>query len=1176
MLAAEHCAAGPRCYQYLRLKMRGWCWLPLLLGLYAPARSQSPYQTTHWQFAGPTAVYDPLTLSAGMVAGPVTAIAADNNLIGKAYIGSWDGGVWETSDGGYTWQPLTDAMPDLAIGALAMAPSNHTVLYAGTGTTALSGPLIAGDGLLYSANGGTSWAVIGRANFQGLAITQIRVDPNDAQHLLVAAAALPGSSLTGGGLYASSDSGSSWQKLMAGDCRDFYWWPAQQAIVADQNGSIVISTNDGASFQAPMAAPASGYLRVAFGVSLAAPNTIWALEANAQGNFGGLYESADRGLDWVQVNVQNTFFMEHLFGQGQGKNDIVLALDPVSGTLYAGGVDLWSSSDNGANWTNLTNTQSNSPTVHAGQHAISFGYAPSGFPPRLWLGNDGGVWSNPNPGGSMGFTNLNASLSIMGITRLAAAGSVMLAATATEGFAETVNAGEWTTMTTLASGSAALAADGTGGGFALAAQAQALKINSSGGAPFIQEFKYTPNPSQDAGMAAQNPPLWSNPALATSLYIATDQLWASGDGGITWSMVSGSQARTTLSALAAAPPLIAEGSEQGQVLESGNQGLTWSDLSAGLPQRPITGMAWSAANVLVAAFGGTDQILPAGHVFADISGGWVDISASLPDRTITALAADPQDASVLYASNESGVWATPDLGGHWVLLGQGLPGSQVEALVLRPKARELLAATAGRGVWSFALEPAAATAVTVAGNDQTADTGATLPQTLTAQVLNAFGEPVSGQNVTWTDNSAGGGFSATQAVSDAQGFVSTTYTLPARAGTVTVMAMPILSGSSWTADFQETAVATTATTLLAYSGSGQSQTVGLPLPMPLVTRVEDSMSNPIAGFTVNYSDGNAGGSFSPAAAVSDASGNASTIYTLPPNAGQITITAAGGSLAPVQFTATALAAPSFTLSLSPAAQDANANTIAQIQLNSQSIGGDSKTILLNCTAPVTGCSLSPSSIAPGGSSSVSVGTGSLTAGSNTITISGTDGVHTQTASATITLTGMSLQSTPSTASVAAGQTASFALNLSGEGGFSGQASLACSNNGGALPYGMACSFNPSTSALGSSPVTISLAVSTTAPGSVPPAMPAPRRPAVWLGAGALLVLLAGAFRRRRMLRLAGLAGIAAVALACGGGGSYSQPPPPAPGTPPGTYNIVVTASASGVTPQQTTLSITVQ
>jgi len=70
--------------------------------------------------------------------GRITGIAADPTNANTIYIAAAGGGVWKTTDGGATWNPLTDTQATLAMGAIAIAPSNNLKIYAGTGDTRLS------------------------------------------------------------------------------------------------------------------------------------------------------------------------------------------------------------------------------------------------------------------------------------------------------------------------------------------------------------------------------------------------------------------------------------------------------------------------------------------------------------------------------------------------------------------------------------------------------------------------------------------------------------------------------------------------------------------------------------------------------------------------------------------------------------------------------------------------------------------------------------------------------------------------------------------------------------------------------------------------------------------------------------------------------------------------------
>ena len=106
---------------------------------------------------------------AGPVAGEVTDIAVDpqgteDQII---YISTNDGGIWKSTDGGTTWNPKTDGMPSLSMGAVAIDPTNSSTVYAGTGNLFDGGGVFSkGVGLYTSTDAGETWAVRWRSTHQ--------------------------------------------------------------------------------------------------------------------------------------------------------------------------------------------------------------------------------------------------------------------------------------------------------------------------------------------------------------------------------------------------------------------------------------------------------------------------------------------------------------------------------------------------------------------------------------------------------------------------------------------------------------------------------------------------------------------------------------------------------------------------------------------------------------------------------------------------------------------------------------------------------------------------------------------------------------------------------------------------------------------------------------------------
>ena len=77
------------------------------------------------------------------------------------YVGAATGGIWKTIDGGLNWKPVFDKQPVHSIGALAAAPNEPEVIYAGTGESFIRSNVSIGNGVWKSTDGGENWQHIG-------------------------------------------------------------------------------------------------------------------------------------------------------------------------------------------------------------------------------------------------------------------------------------------------------------------------------------------------------------------------------------------------------------------------------------------------------------------------------------------------------------------------------------------------------------------------------------------------------------------------------------------------------------------------------------------------------------------------------------------------------------------------------------------------------------------------------------------------------------------------------------------------------------------------------------------------------------------------------------------------------------------------------------------------------
>jgi Bacterial Ig-like domain (group 3) len=167
----------------------------------APLGALAPAATNVWTPLGPAPIPNGQTSGTVLnpanevaVSGRVTAIAIDptDTTGNTVYVGTAQGGLYRTLDGGANWTPLMDAAQSLAIGAIAIDPVDHTKVFVGTGEPNNSGDSFFGVGLYIILNATTAPLLTGPFNFDGTrdiftgrSITQILVDPADDNKILV-------------------------------------------------------------------------------------------------------------------------------------------------------------------------------------------------------------------------------------------------------------------------------------------------------------------------------------------------------------------------------------------------------------------------------------------------------------------------------------------------------------------------------------------------------------------------------------------------------------------------------------------------------------------------------------------------------------------------------------------------------------------------------------------------------------------------------------------------------------------------------------------------------------------------------------------------------------------------------------------------------------------------------
>ncbi|MBX9929152.1 MAG: glycosyl hydrolase, partial [Gemmatimonadaceae bacterium] len=167
----------------------------------AATATSSSFKALRWRNVGP------------LRGGRVDAVVGDPMRPFVFYMGAVNGGVWKTTNGGQSWNNLTDGKSDISsVGAITVAPSDPNVIYVGTGESQLREDLTFGTGMYRSTDGGESWQHLGLTDTHQ--ITDVVVDPRDADRVYVAAIGHAFGPNAERGVFRTLDGGKTWKKIL--------------------------------------------------------------------------------------------------------------------------------------------------------------------------------------------------------------------------------------------------------------------------------------------------------------------------------------------------------------------------------------------------------------------------------------------------------------------------------------------------------------------------------------------------------------------------------------------------------------------------------------------------------------------------------------------------------------------------------------------------------------------------------------------------------------------------------------------------------------------------------------------------------------------------------------------------------------------------------------------------
>jgi photosystem II stability/assembly factor-like uncharacterized protein len=705
---------------------------------------------TTWTAIGPAPLLSNSAAN-GNVSGRITGIAADPTDANTIYIAPAGGGVWKTTDGGTTWTPLTDTQTTLSMGAIAIAPSNHLVLYAGTGEANNSLDSNFGRGILHSTDGGGTWTLSmgpgGIFNTNRLTCSKIVVDPTNANIAYAAIAAFGNNGAARAanttGIYKTTDGGTTWTNVTAANGKDstFDWsdvaldpntpstvYAAVGYILGAANNGAYKSTDSGATWTLLNAANApvgSTFGRITVAISKASNANVLYIAAENNTGSGALarfVRSDDAGVSFNLLSPPN-------YMGSQGWYDTAVIVDPSSSAIVyvsgsAGTNSILRSATSGGAWTDISG---GGVSPHADHHALAFDQ--NGL---LLDGDDGGIYRLADPTVPT-WTNLNGNLQTIqfqGIGLHPTNANIAIGGSQDNGIEVYSGALLWTET------------DGGDGGFAKFNQANGNVAyhqipNGSFGSNFFRvslDGGATWTTQTGSGLAGDtNNQQFYAPFVANGnrVLYGTNRIWettnatVAGFDNVVWTAISAvnvngwNPSGKFVNAIGLAPSDVntvyasahTSGFGATDVFVTTDHGSTWTqhNLPVAGPVKDIQvdPTTSTTAYAVISSFTG------AGNVFKTINGGtlWTNISGNLPSEPVWSLQIDPGAAGRLYVGADDGVYITQNGGTTWSRFGAGLPNGQVFQIELNTTLNILAAGIHGRGMWEITrLSPSAAPA----------------------------------------------------------------------------------------------------------------------------------------------------------------------------------------------------------------------------------------------------------------------------------------------------------------------------------------------------------------------------------------------------------------------------------------------------------------------------------
>jgi len=675
---------------------------------------------------------------ADAVAGSLT----DKNIF---YFGATGGGLWKTTDGGSNWKNVSDGFFGGGVGAVAVAPSDGGIVYAGQGESTLRNNVSEDMGGMWrSDNGGRSWRNLGLKDSRH--ISRIVVDPRDPEIVWVGAMGHLFGPNTERGVYKTTDGGKTWRRVLYVNeqtaCSDIVMEPGNPQVLyagmwrvrrtpysmeSGGEGSGLYKSTDGGetwvNISGHQGLPKGVWGNVNIAVSASDPDKVFAMIENAA---GGLYVSKDAGETWTLLNGDNAIKQRAWYFNR-------VYVDPKNENIvYCLNVELERSLDGGKTFAVL-------PSPHSDHHDLWIDPADGH---RLILADDGGAQVSYDGGADWSSVDNQPTAQIYRVTTdnafpwhiLGAQQDNTSVRIKSRSAGAAITSRDWEPTAGFESGYIVpdpldpdIVYGGNYSGYLgrlnhRTGESRAIDVwpdNSMGSGDDSLKYRFQ-----------WNYPIFFSPNDPHRLYAAGNVLFATDNGGQSWTAISPdlttndkskqgpsggpitkdnstAEYYCTIYTAAESPlerGLLWTGSDDGLVHVSRDSGSHWEDVT------PPGAGKWTLWNSIesdpfrkgVAYIVGTrfrlDDYTPYIFRTEDYGKTWKLITSGIdPMHFARVVRADKRRPGLLYAGTEYGMYVSFDDGAHWKPMQLNLPIVPVTDLTI--KDNSLVVATQGRAFW---------------------------------------------------------------------------------------------------------------------------------------------------------------------------------------------------------------------------------------------------------------------------------------------------------------------------------------------------------------------------------------------------------------------------------------------------------------------------------------------